>query len=81
MNDQNPDRGRMSLDDLLKANKAQFDKVFSNQMQASGLLSVDHRPATAADLQSAGMASSETTADDVTAHLNARFGSRWSSEI
>ncbi|MDP6831689.1 MAG: hydantoinase B/oxoprolinase family protein [Alphaproteobacteria bacterium] len=80
MNEQNPERGRISLDDLLKANKAQFDKVFANQMQESGLLSVDHRPATADDLASASVASSHT-ANDVTAQLNARFGGRWSSEI
>ena len=35
MNEQNPERGRVSLDDLLKANKAQFDKIFADQMQAS----------------------------------------------
>ncbi len=80
MNEQNPERGRISLDDLLKANKAQFDKVFADQMQESGLLSVDHRPATADDLASASVASSHT-ADDVTAQLNARYGGRWSSEI
>ena len=84
MNDQNPERGRISLDDLLKANKEQFDKVFANQMQQSGLLSVDHRPATGADLQSASLAASLTGSEDpgdVTARLNARYGSGWSSEI
>ena len=84
MNEQNPERGRVSLDDLLKANKAQFDKIFADQMQASGLLSVDHRPATAEDLASASVTSSGTsseTAGDITAHLNARYGSGWSSEI
>ncbi len=80
MNEQNPERGRVSLDDLLKANKAQFDKVFADQMQASGLLSVDHRPATADDLASASLSSSESAAD-VTTQLNARYGSGWSSEI
>ncbi|MFP6773379.1 MAG: hydantoinase B/oxoprolinase family protein [Alphaproteobacteria bacterium] len=83
MNEQNPERGRMSLDDLLKANKAQFDKVFSTQMSEAGLLSTDHRPATAADLESASMAAAMDTMaiGDVTAHLNARHGSTWSSEI
>ena len=80
MNEQNPERGRVSLDDLLKANKAQFDKIFADQMQASGLLSVDHRPATADDRASASVASTQS-ADNVTAQLNAQYGSGWSSEI
>ena len=80
MSDLNPERSRMSLDDLLKANKEQFDKVFANQMDKSGLLAVDHRPATTADLQSASLASGEDPGD-VTARLNARYGGAWSSEI
>ena len=83
MNEQNPERGRVSLDDLLKSNKAQFDRVFSSQMSEAGLLSTDHRPATAADLQSASMTAAMDAMDigDVTAHLNARYGGAWSSEI
>ncbi|MDE0727383.1 MAG: hydantoinase B/oxoprolinase family protein, partial [Alphaproteobacteria bacterium] len=83
MNEQIPERGRMSLDDLLKSNKAQFDRVFSSQMSEAGLLSTDHRPATAADLQSASMTAAMDAMDigDVTAHLNARYGGAWSSEI
>ncbi len=80
MNEQNPERGRISLDDLLKANKAQFDKVFASQMSESGLLSSDHRPATAADLESASMAAAPDP-NDVTSFLNERYGSSWSSEI
>jgi len=83
MNEQNPERGRVSLDDLLKSNKAQFDRVFSSQMSEAGLLSTGHRPATAADLQSASMTAAMDAMDigDVTAHLNARYGGAWSSEI
>ncbi|MFP6705594.1 MAG: hydantoinase B/oxoprolinase family protein [Alphaproteobacteria bacterium] len=83
MNERNPEQGRMSLDDLLKSNKAQFDRVFSSQMSEAGLLSTDHRPATAADLQSASMTAAMDAMDirDVTANLNARYGGAWSSEI
>ena len=88
MNDQKIDRGRVSLDDLLQANKTQFDKIFAKQMNETGLVSVDHRPTTAADLESASMAASPNTSHsassdlgDVTAHLNSRYGSAWSSEI
>jgi len=73
----------MSLDDLLQANKAQFDKIFASQMNEAGLLSVDRRPTTAADLESASLTASPATSDarDVTQHLNARYGGGWSSEI
>jgi len=80
MNEQNPGPGRMSLDDLLKANKAQFDKVFSKQMDAAGLLTAGHRPAIATDQESASIKAS-TEIHDVTANLNGRFGSGWSSEV
>jgi len=80
MNEQNPERGRMSLDDLLKANKAQFDKVFSDQMDEVGLLTAGNRPTTAADQESASVTASNEI-HDVTTNLNARFGSGWSSEV
>ena len=76
MNEQNPERGRMSLDDLLKANKAQFDKVFFNQMSEAGLQSADHRPASASDLETTSITASADVRD-VTANLNARFGGGW----
>jgi hypothetical protein len=34
----------VSFDDLLKANKQQFDKVFSAQTKELGLLGSSHRP-------------------------------------
>ncbi|MGB7102805.1 MAG: hydantoinase B/oxoprolinase family protein [Xanthobacteraceae bacterium] len=72
----------VSFDDLLKANKQQFDKVFSSQTQELGLLGSNHRPATSADLASASLASETAAqASDVYATLNDRFGSQWSSEV
>ncbi|MDP6816310.1 MAG: hydantoinase B/oxoprolinase family protein, partial [Alphaproteobacteria bacterium] len=74
--------GAVSLDDLLKTNKAQFDKVFATQMQDNGLVAGGPRPVTEEDLQSAGLASlDEAPPPDVTAMLNRRFGSAWSSEV
>jgi hypothetical protein len=34
----------VSFDDLLKANKQQFDRIFSSQTQELGLLGASHRP-------------------------------------
>ena len=44
----NPLSSSVSFDDLLKANKQQFDRIFSAQTQELGLLDVSHRPPTAA---------------------------------
>ena len=72
----------VSFDDLLKANKQQFDRVFSAQTKELGLLGSSHRPATSADLASASLASEAAAqSSDLYAMLNHRFGSRWSSEI
>ena len=72
----------VSFDDLLKANKQQFDKVFSSQTEELGLLGSSHRPTTGADLASASLASEAAAqASDVYATLNDRFGSQWSSEV
>ena len=40
----NPLSSSVSFDDLLKANKQQFDRIFSAQTQELGLLDVSHRP-------------------------------------
>jgi N-methylhydantoinase B len=72
----------VSFDDLLKANKQAFDQIFSAQTKELRLLGASHRPPTSADLASASIASeaaAQTT--DLYAMLNARFGSRWSSEV
>jgi N-methylhydantoinase B len=72
----------VSFDDLLKANKEQFDRIFSEQTKELGLLGSSHRPTTSADLASASLASEAAAqSSDLYAMLNHRFGSRWSSEI
>jgi N-methylhydantoinase B len=77
----NPLSSSVSFDDLLKANKQQFDRIFSTQTEELGLLGASHRPATAADLASASLVSSADTPSDVYVILNERFGSAWSSEV
>ncbi len=72
----------VSFDDLLQANKQQFDKIFSSQTKELGLLGSNHRPPTAADLASASLASEPgREPSDLYAMLNDRFGSAWSSEV
>jgi N-methylhydantoinase B len=72
----------VSFDDLLKANKHQFDKIFSAQTEELGLLGVTHRPPTSADLASASLSSKAAAqASDLYAMLNDRYGSRWSSDV
>ena len=77
----NPLSSSVSFDDLLKANKQQFDRIFSAQTEELGVLGVSHRPPTDADLASASLASAAETSADVYAMLNTRFGSGWSSEV
>jgi N-methylhydantoinase B len=77
----NPLSSSVSFDDLLKANKQQFDRIFSSQTEELGLLGASHRPPTAADLASASLASAAEAQSDVYATLNERFGSAWSSEV
>jgi N-methylhydantoinase B len=77
----NPLSSSVSFDDLLKANKQQFDRIFSAQTEELGVLGVSHRPPTDADLASASLASAAETSTDVYAMLNTRFGSGWSSEV
>jgi len=48
-------RKTASLDDLLKANKEQFDKIFSAQMTEIGVVDTTLRPVTVEDLRSASM--------------------------
>ena len=72
----------VSFDDLLKANKQQFDRIFSAQTQELGLLGANVRPPTSADLASASLAADGAAKSaDLYAMLNERFGSRWSSEV
>src|SRR6202034_4794161 len=55
--------------------------IFSAQTEELGVLGVNHRPPTDADLASASLASAAETHSDVYAMLNTRFGSGWSSEV
>jgi len=71
-----------SLDDLLKANKEQFDRVFAGQSRDWGVTRTTHRPATAEDLASASVAAQDAAASgDLETELNALFGSEWTSEL
>ena len=45
----------VSFDDLLKANKQQFDSIFSAQTKELGLIGASVRPPTSADLASAAL--------------------------
>jgi len=82
MTDLNPLGTSVRFDDLLKANKEQFDRIFSAQTSALGLREATHRPPTAADLASASLAAEARRDEaDLYAMLNERFGSRWSSEV
>jgi N-methylhydantoinase B len=78
----NPLGSNVSFDDLLKANKQQFDRIFSAQTEELGLLGSNHRPPTVADLASASLSSGASgQSSDLYAMLNEHFGSRWSSEV
>jgi N-methylhydantoinase B len=72
-----PARSSVSIDDLLKANKEQFDRIFADQMNQAGLVGATLRPPTREDLASASL----RDGGDVTALLNAKFGNDWSFEV
>ena len=80
MVDLNPHAGSVSLDDLLKANREQFDRIFTSQMGEVGLVEAPHRPATHEDLQSASL-EAHAPAGEVSEMLDRRFGTGWSSEV
>lgn len=67
MSDSKSQAATASLDDLLRANKAQFDRIFTTQM--SGGATADTAAENAAH------------DGDATATLNARFGNAWSMEV
>ena len=74
----------VSFDDLLKANKQQFDSIFSTQTKELGLLGASHRPPTTADLASASLSSEAAAAGRATSTRcstsgSARAGRRKSS--
>ncbi len=83
----------VSLDALLSANKAQFDKLFANQMSGAGLVAATHVPPTREDLQSASLelaeggdvvddiAAAPDSRNDAVVYLNQRFDFFWSTEL
>src|SRR5215469_15296073 len=75
MSNLNPLSNSVSLDDLLKANKQQFDRIFSAQMQELGRVAT--RPPSSTQVAS-GLTGETDTVYDM---LNSRFGSRWTSEV
>ena len=75
MSNLNPLSNTVSLDDLLKANQQQFDRIFAAQMQDLG------RAATTQPLSTQASSDATAEADAVSDMLNRRFGSRWTSEV
>ena len=69
----------VSLDDLLEANKRQFDQIFATQMGKLEAPSAAAQPLASATAPVGPVASPSVS--DVYAMLNARFGSQWSSEV
>ena len=53
----------VSLDDLLKSNKQQFDEIFAAQMTEIGLQAADRLPTLAADLESASLQAAQAAAE------------------
>ncbi len=80
MTDLNPPGKSVSLDDLLKANKAQFDRLFATQASEAGLVEVGRRPATEEDLMSPSVRAWHD-GEGAAGLLDARFGPGWSSEV
>ena len=79
MSDKTPTSKPISLDALLAANKAQFDKMFEQQTGQNGLVGISRHPATDEDLVSASLQRAEVNSDDDIDNLLA--GRTWSSEI
>lgn len=71
----------VTLDDLLKANKEQFDRIFSSQLNDLGLRGATLQPATRADLASASVEEGvPPVPEGLRAYLDERFGA-WSHEV
>ncbi len=71
-----------SLDDLLKANKEQFDRVFAGQMRDWGVTRAERPPiGTRERVESVPAAVAEAAPADIKAYLTERFGPDWSSEL
>ena len=79
MSDTTPTSKPISLDALLTANKAQFDKMFEQQTGQNGLVGISRHPTTSESLVSASLQLAEDKSDDEIDDLLA--GRTWSSEI
>ena len=79
MSDNTPTSKPISLDALLTANKAQFDKLFEQQTGKNGLVGITRHPTTRENLASASLELSEANSEDEIDELLA--GHNWSSEI
>ena len=64
MTNLNPPGKSISLDDLLKSSKEQFDRIFATQMSSEGLVAANRRPPTEEDLASASQAALQRTEAD-----------------
>jgi hypothetical protein len=76
----NPLSNAVSLDDLLKANRQQFDRIFAAQMQNPGRAHAPP-PAETAPMLLDREVELKAPDGDVYQMLNRRFGSRWASEV
>jgi len=81
MPEMTPHASRTSLDDLLEANREQFDKVFSTQMGHSALADASAPPSSDAGQTLAAAPARAKARDGATDLLLARFGGGWSSQI
>ena len=63
-----PPNRNVSLDDLLEANKARFDRIFEEQMGESARLDSDRLPPTNGDLEAAPGPSGETDGETAPSH-------------
>ena len=89
MTESGPPTKTVSLDDLLKANKAQFDKIFGVQKEELGLRGMSRKPVTRHDLSSASMKADGGDAGSADPELAAAiaglldplFGDQWRYEV
>ena len=96
MREPDPSQKPVSLNDLLKANREQFDKIFGSQQEEMGLLRASRIALTEQDLGSASLASTLPSAvapspgrtplgadsdDPIASYLNEMLGDRWRYEV
>ena len=72
MADINPPPKTVSLDELLKTNKEQFDAIFSMQMENNGLIGTNHLPPTLDEVTLPSITSSAITSPTAPAEMETR---------